>query len=81
MDGGHAGADAEGFDAAFEGCNALFKDGVGGISDAGVDVAFNLIVEQGGAMLCAVEFECDRLIDGHSDCFGDGVTVESGVNR
>ena len=78
---GHAGADAEGFDAAFEGGYAFFEDGVGGIADAGVDVALHVEIEEGGAVGGAIEFKRDGLVDGDRDGFGGGVAIVAGVDR
>ena len=70
----------ESFDAAFQRRDALLQDCIGRIADAGVDVANHLIVEQGRAMLGAVKFEGDGLVDRYSYGFGSGITVVAGVN-
>ncbi len=81
VNGGHAGADAEGFDAAFESGYAFFEDGVGGIADAGVDVALHVEIEEGGAVGGGIKFKGDGLVDGDRHGFGGGVAIVAGVNR
>ena len=80
FDGGHAGTDAEGFDSAFERGHTFFEDGVCGIADASVDVARDREIEQGCAVLGAIEFESDGLVDGDGDGFGGGIAVVADVN-
>ena len=60
-------------DLAFKGGNALFHNRLGGVHDAGVDVARHLQVEQVGAVLGAVEGVGHRLVDGHGHGLGGGV--------
>ena len=75
----HSRADAESFDATFESRDALFKNGVGGIAYARVDIALNFEIEQGGAVLRAVKLKRDSLIDRNRDGFRVGVAVLAGV--
>ena len=81
VDRGHAGADAKGFDAAFERGDALFEDGVGRIADARVDVALDIEIEESRTVRGVVELEGHGLIDGYGHGFGRGIAIVAGVNR
>ncbi|MNE88658.1 hypothetical protein D3C80_1859850 [compost metagenome] len=54
---------------------------VGGIHDAGVDIAGHVQVEQVGAVLGVIEFEGDVLIDRHGDGLGGRIRLETVVQR
>ena len=75
-----SGCDRECSDAAFEFGDALFKNGGRRIGDPAVAVAFGLEVEQGGAMIGAVEGIGDGLIDRNGDRLGRRIGVVAGVN-
>ncbi len=79
-DGRHARGQRQRGDAAFERRDALFEHVVGGIHDAGVDVARHLQVEQVRAVPGAVEGVGRRLVDGHRHGAGGGVGCLSGVD-
>ena len=68
-------------DAALECGNASFEDCVGGIADAGIDVALHIEIEKGGAVGGRIKFKRDGLVDGDRHGFGDGVAVVAGMNR
>ena len=75
-----AGRDRERADAAFEFGDALFKNRGGRIGDPAVAIAFGLEVEQGGAMIGAVEGIGGGLIDRNGDGLGGRIGVVAGVN-
>ncbi len=79
-DGRHARGQGQRGDAAFERRDALFEHVVGGIHDAGVDVARHLQVEQVRSVLGAVEGVGRCLVDGHRHGAGGGVGCLSGVD-
>jgi len=68
------GAHAEGFQAALEGGDAALEDGDGRVADAAVAEALDLEIEQGGAMVGAVEGIRDGLIDRTATAFVVGST-------
>ena len=76
---GLAGADRQGPDAAFERRDARFEHRRGRIGDAAVAIAFGFEVEQGGAVIGAVERIGDGLIDRHRDRLGGRVVLETAV--
>ena len=67
-------------DAAFQIRDALFQHRHGGIGDAAVAIAFFFQIEQGGAVIGAVEGIGRRLVDRHRHRMGRGIGVESGMN-
>ena len=75
-----SGCDRERSDAAFEFGDALFKNGGGWIGNPAVAITFRLEVEQGGAMIGAVEGIGDGLIDRNGDRLGRRIGVVAGVN-
>ncbi len=75
-----SGRDRERADAAFEFGDALFKNGGGRIGDPAVAIAFGLEVEQGGAVIGAVEGVGDGLVDRNGDGLGRRIGVVAGVN-
>jgi hypothetical protein len=75
-----AGRHRERADAAFEVGDALFEDGGGRVGDPAVAKAFGLEIEQGGAMIGAVEGLGDGLVDRNGDGFGGRVGIVAGVN-
>src|SRR5579863_1209344 len=46
FDGGHPRAHAKSFHSAFQSGDALFQDSVGGIADAGINVANHIVIEE-----------------------------------
>ena len=66
--------------AAFEGCDALFQHGVGGIADAGVDIAEGLQSEQRGRVIGVVEDERGRLINRRRARAGGGIRLCTGMH-
>ena len=80
MQRGLSGRNRERADAAFEFGNALFEHGGGGIGDPAVAIAFGFEIEQGGAVIGAVEGIGDGLVDRNRDRFGRGIGVVAGVN-
>ena len=77
---GAAGGERQGADAALELGDALLQHRLGGIHDAGVDVAGHGQVEQVGAVLGIVELVGDGLVDGHGDGMGGGVRLVAAVD-
>ena len=75
-----SGRDRERADAAFEFGDALFKHGGGRIGDPAVAIAFRFEVEQGRAVIGAVEGIGDGLVDRNRDGFGCRIGVVAGVN-
>ena len=75
-----SGCDRERADAAFELGDALFKNGGGRIGDPAVAKTFGFEVEQGGAMIGAVEGVGDGLVDRNGDRLGGRIGVVAGVN-
>ncbi len=74
------GGYAQRFDAAFERGDATFQDLGGRIADARIAVAFDLEVEQSCAMVGAVEFISDGLVDRHRDGFRRRIGVVAAVH-
>ena len=66
--------------AAFEGRNAVFKDCLGRVHDAGVDVAELLQAEQAGGMIHIVKHVGRGLVDGCCAGAGGGVRCGAGVD-
>ena len=77
--GGMPGGDGQGTHTAFEAGDALLKDIVGGVHDAGVDVAKFLEGKQVGGMFGVFELVGGSLIDGDGTGPGGGVGNLSGV--
>ena len=75
-----SGRDRERADAAFEFGDALFKHRRGRIRDPAVAIAFGLEIEQGGAVIGAVEGVGDGLVDRNGDGLGGRIGVVAGVN-
>ena len=67
MQSGLPAADGERADSPFERSNAPFEYVASRIADAAVAIALDLEVEEGSAMLGAVEGVGNRLIDRHRD--------------
>ena len=78
-DGGGAGGDGEAGGAAFERGDALFEHVVGGVHQAGVDVAEFAQGEQVGGVLGAVEHVGGGAVDRHRAGVGGGVRGVAGV--
>ena len=74
------GGDRERADAAFELGDALFEHGGGRIGDPAVAITFGLEIEQGGAVVGAVEGVGDGLVDRNRDGFGRWIGFVAGVN-
>src|SRR5450631_4126509 len=72
---------AERRDPAFEQGYALLQNIDGRIADAAVAISLGFEVEQSRAMIGAVEFVGDVLMDRHSDRFGRGIAGKAAVNR
>ena len=72
MQRGLSGRHRERADAAFELGDALFEHRGGRVGDPAVAIAFGLEVEQGGAVIGAVERVSDGLVDRNGDRFGGG---------
>ncbi|MGY3626735.1 hypothetical protein ACVWWI_003666 [Bradyrhizobium sp. USDA 3686] len=66
--------------AAFECCDALFQHRVGGIADAGIDVAEGLQAEQRGGVVGVVEDERRRLIDRSRARTSGGIGLCTGMH-
>src|SRR5579872_2762448 len=80
LDRCHPGTYAEGLDPSFERSHAFFEHRICWIPDARVDIPRDLQIEEGCAMLGAVEFKGHRLINGHGDRFGVWVAVVPYMN-
>ena len=80
MQRGLAAGDCKGANAAFELGNALFQHGGGRIGDAAVAKALGFEIEQGGAVVGAVESIGGGLIDRNGDGVGGRIRVVAGVN-
>ena len=74
------GACAQRIDPAFQQGNAALQHGDRRIADAAVAMAFDFKVEQRGAVIGAVEFVGDGLIDRHRHRFGGRVGFVAAVN-
>ena len=74
------GARAQRVDAAFQQGDAAFQHGDRRIADAAVAMAFDFKVEQRGAVIGAVEFVGDGLIDRHRHRLGGRVGFVAAVN-
>ena len=74
-DGGRASGDAERPDAALKCGDALFKDGNGGVGQAGIDVARLGESEAPGCGRGVLEHEGRRQVDRHGARIGGGVGV------
>ena len=77
---GLPGRNAERRHASLELRHALFEDVGGRVGDARVAVSVDFEIEQGGAVLGAVEGVRHRLIDRDRDRLGGRVAVEAAVN-
>ena len=73
--------DTQGRDAAFQSGNALFQNGGRRIGDPAIAEPLHLKVEKRGAVIGAVEFIRDGLIDWHGDSFRRRVSVIPRMNR
>ncbi len=80
MQRGLAGRDRERADAAFELGDALFKDRGRRVGDAAVAIALGLEVEQGGAVIGAVEGIGSGLVDRNGDGPGGRIRLVAGMN-
>jgi hypothetical protein len=78
---GVAGADRKPRGAAFERGDPLFQHGVGGVADAGVDVAERLKPEQRGGVIDVVEHEGRGLVDRSCARAGGRIGLRAGVDR
>jgi hypothetical protein len=78
--GGLARGQGQAADPAFHRSDALFKDILGRIHDAGVDVAGDLEVEQVGSVLGAVEGIRGRLVNRYGDRLGRRFRAVAGVD-
>ena len=74
---GVAGGDRERRGAALERSYALLQHGVGGVADAGIDVAERLQPEQRGGMVGVVEDEGCSLIDRRRPRAGSGIGLRA----
>src|SRR3979409_1799055 len=66
--------------AALKGRDAFFQDGVGRISNAGVDVAERLQSEQRCSMIGIIEYKGRGLIDRRPPRAGSGIGLRAGMN-
>ncbi|MNL18749.1 hypothetical protein D3C87_1399070 [compost metagenome] len=78
-DGGRPRRDHQTGYAPLEGGHPLFQHVVGGVHDAGVDVARHRQVEQIRPVLGAVELVGHRLVDGHGHRLGGGIVGKAVV--
>ncbi|MNT09499.1 hypothetical protein D3C72_1442850 [compost metagenome] len=78
-DGGRPRRDHQTGYAPLEGGHPLFQHVVGGVHDAGVDVAGHRQVEQIRPVLGAVELVGHRLVDGHGHRLGGGIVGKAVV--
>ena len=74
------GADAERSHSAFECGDTPFEHVAGRVADSAVAIPFHFEIEQGRAMLGAVEGVGDGLIDGHGDRPGRRIDFVAAVN-
>jgi hypothetical protein len=72
--------DRERADAAFEFGDALFEHSGGGVGDPAIAKAFGFQIEQGGAVIGAVEGIGDGLVNRDGDRLGRGIGIVAGVN-
>ena len=77
---GLSGRNRERADAALELADALFENCAGRIGDAAVAKAFGLQIEEGRAVVGAVEGVGGGLVDRHRDCVRGGLYFIAGVN-
>ena len=78
---GVAGGDRQARGAAFQRGDALLQHRVGGIADAGIDVAEGLQAEQRGGVVDVLEYERGGLVDRRGARAGGGIRLGAGVDR
>ena len=78
-DGGGTRRDHQAGDAPFQRGHPLLQHIVGGVHDAGVDVARHRQIEQVRPVLGALELVGHRLVDGHGHRLGGGVAGKAVV--
>ena len=77
----HAGGHRQRTHTAFQLRHALFQNRIGGVHDAGVDVALHLQVEQIGTVLGVIEGVGRGLVDRGGSGPGSGIAFEACVQR
>ena len=78
---GMSGGDRQSRGAAFERGDALLQHGIGGIADAGIDVAEGLQPEQRGGVIDILEYERSGLIDRRGAGAGRRLGLRAGMDR
>ena len=76
-----ARADAQGLDAALERRDPALQHVGGGVADARVAIALRLQIEEGRAVVRAVERIGDGLVDRHRDRFGRRIALVPAMDR
>jgi hypothetical protein len=81
MDRGHSGADAQRIASQLEGRHAMLQNSSRGVSQPAVDVARHFEVEERRAVVRAIEFVSNRLVDRNRDRFRRRVRIVTGMDR